>query len=107
MHVISVLPDELLKPLVSALAPKRVILFGSRARGETHPDSDWDLLVILDDDAPPERLGWRARHEARKGFHRAVDIVACRESAFRVRSRIAGTLQFAADSEGIVVYERE
>jgi predicted nucleotidyltransferase len=26
----------------------RVILFGSRARGDAKPDSDWDILVILD-----------------------------------------------------------
>jgi len=25
----------------------RVFLFGSRARGDAHEDSDWDLLVIL------------------------------------------------------------
>ncbi|MCQ2238242.1 MAG: nucleotidyltransferase domain-containing protein [Bacteroidaceae bacterium] len=25
-----------------------VILFGSRARGDAHEDSDWDVLVILD-----------------------------------------------------------
>lgn len=25
-----------------------VILFGSRARGDAHPDSDWDFLVLLD-----------------------------------------------------------
>ncbi|MBQ8520349.1 MAG: nucleotidyltransferase domain-containing protein [Bacteroides sp.] len=26
----------------------RVFLYGSRARGEAHSDSDWDLLLILD-----------------------------------------------------------
>ncbi len=26
----------------------RVILFGSRARGDAHEDSDWDVLVLLD-----------------------------------------------------------
>jgi predicted nucleotidyltransferase len=30
--------------------PERVILFGSRARGEATPDSDVDLLVVM----PPE-----------------------------------------------------
>ena len=25
----------------------QVILYGSRARGDAHPDSDWDLLVLL------------------------------------------------------------
>jgi predicted nucleotidyltransferase len=30
------------------LPNERVILFGSQARGDYHPDSDWDLLVLLD-----------------------------------------------------------
>ena len=25
-----------------------MILFGSQARSEAHPDSDWDILVLLD-----------------------------------------------------------
>lgn len=25
-----------------------VILYGSRARGDYHPDSDWDILILVD-----------------------------------------------------------
>ena len=25
----------------------RILLFGSRARGDARPDSDWDILIIL------------------------------------------------------------
>lgn len=27
-----------------------VFLFGSRARGENRPDSDWDILILVDSD---------------------------------------------------------
>jgi len=34
--------------LVRAMDPVRIQLFGSRARGDQRPDSDYDLLVVLD-----------------------------------------------------------
>jgi len=51
---------ELLRRLVQAYEPERVYLFGSRARGEGGPDSDYDLLLVVADDAPPSAgdLGW-------------------------------------------------
>ena len=29
-------------------ANSSLLLYGSRARGDNHPDSDWDLLLLLD-----------------------------------------------------------
>jgi predicted nucleotidyltransferase len=49
-------PAELLNAVVAYFRPLRVILFGSAARGDAGPDSDIDLLVLLDDDAPAEKL---------------------------------------------------
>ncbi len=46
---------ELLRRLQAAYQPDSVYLFGSRARGEPGPDSDYDFLLVVPDDAPPER----------------------------------------------------
>jgi len=35
--------------LVRAMDPARIVLYGARARGDQRPDSDYDLLVVLDD----------------------------------------------------------
>lgn len=57
--------------ILAGVAPAkgRVLLFGSRARGDAKADSDWDLLVLLDKDHitaadmdeiayPMRELGW-------------------------------------------------
>jgi predicted nucleotidyltransferase len=67
--VISV-PEEI-KPLVAAirrrLSPEAIWLFGSRARGDHRPDSDWDIVVEFPDDADPDLLdpilGWTIQHD--------------------------------------------
>src|SRR6185312_2724282 len=99
-------PPELLSPVVGYFNPRRVILFGSHARGQAGPDSDIDLLVIVDDDTPPEKVRLRAGFEARRSYHEPADIVPVREETFRRKSLIPGTLSRAASLEGIVVYER-
>lgn len=57
--------------ILKRIAPIRskAILFGSRARGDAHSDSDWDVLILLDKDRitpvdmneisyPIRELGW-------------------------------------------------
>jgi uncharacterized protein len=49
--VADVLPTVVEK-VAQTLHPEKVILFGSYAYGQPTPDSDVDLLVVLDSDAP-------------------------------------------------------
>src|SRR5438128_3312594 len=97
-------PRDLLDPVIDYFKPQRVILFGSKARGEAGPDSDIDLLVVVDDDTPAEKLTWRARHEARKAYRRPADIFPIRAETFEEDRSVIGTLAAEADIDGIVVY---
>jgi len=103
---LAVFPTELLDSVVAYYQPHKVILFGSRARGDATADSDYDLFVVVDDSLPSEQLSWRGKYEARKGYHRAVDIVTCRASVFDRKRTVVGSLSHVADQEGTVVYER-
>ena len=66
--------QRLLDRIVPALEPEAVYLFGSRARGDFHEDSDYDLLVIVPDDAPKERRvrTFRQVRDRHPGGYRAV-----------------------------------
>jgi predicted nucleotidyltransferase len=99
-------PPDLLGSVVRWFDPQRVILFGSRARGDAGPDSDIDLLVVVDDDTPGERLGWRGVYEARRSFHEAVDILPLRRRRFDERRGVVGSLPWTIDKEGVVVFDR-
>lgn len=41
--------SQLIRHYINAIDPKaEVILYGSRARGEERPGSDWDILILTD-----------------------------------------------------------
>jgi predicted nucleotidyltransferase len=46
--------NDIVTRLVEALSPQRIVLFGSRARGDERPGSDADLLVVADLPGRPE-----------------------------------------------------
>ena len=99
-------PSELLDPVVAYFHPRRVILFGSHARGDAGPDSDIDLLVVVDDDTPAEKVTLRAGMESRRGYHASADVIPVREETFRRMCGIPGTLSRAAVLDGVTVYEK-
>lgn len=106
MDTVPLVPAELLDPLIAYFQPQRIILFGSTARGEAGLDSDIDLVVVLDDDAPPEMLKAKAVAEARAGYRGPVDIVLCRASKLQSRARAIGSFAHLVLRDGVSVYER-
>ena len=47
---------ERVKQTIHEIEPDAdIILYGSRARGDAHPESDWDFLILLDGVVDDER----------------------------------------------------
>ena len=99
-------PAELLQAVVEYYRPRKVILFGSRARGDARGDSDYDLLVVIDDDFPREKLSGQQARRPRGQYRGPVDIVPIRHGVFEDRATIIGSLANTAEEEGVIVYDR-
>ncbi|MGH7571872.1 MAG: HigA family addiction module antitoxin [Gemmatimonadota bacterium] len=95
---------EVVRRLVQAYEPDRIYLFGSRARDEGGPDSDYDLLVVVPDDAPPERHRGRLGYRALRGTGAAVDVVVWTSGAFSRRLRVPASLPATVAREGRIVH---
>jgi predicted nucleotidyltransferase len=89
--------------LVAAAQPTRIILFGSRARGDADDRSDVDLLVIKHHvtDRYEELV---ALDRALAGILMLVDILLVSEAEFGERAEQPGTVERAARTEGRVLY---
>ena len=99
-------PRDLVAQLVARLDPERIYLFGSRAEGRARVDSDYDLLVVLPDDTPEERLSLDYAYEAKCGFGIAADIIPCTVAEFETGKDEPGNLCRMAHQRGILVYDR-
>jgi predicted nucleotidyltransferase len=88
----------------AAPAPARVILFGSRARGDADEGSDSDFLVI--EREVDDRLAEAVRlRRALRGFGVPVDVIVMDEKLVERRSKVRGTMVDRALREGRVVAE--
>jgi len=97
---------EIVTRLVNAYEPERIYLFGSHARGEEGPDSDFDLMVIVPDDALPERRRSRLAYERLWGVGTAADVLVWTCSRFEERLHIVSSLPAMIAREGRLLYAR-
>lgn len=95
---------EAVRRLIVAYQPERVYLFGSVARGDADPDSDYDLLVVVPDDAPPERRRSRLAYEALRGTGTAADVLVCTHSYFEDRRSLKASLPGTVLREGQLLH---
>jgi predicted nucleotidyltransferase len=95
---------EIVRRLVEAYQPERIYLFGSKARGDTGPDSDYDLLVIVPDDAPPERQDSDLAYRALRGTGIAADVLVWPRSRFERRKHVVASLPATVLREGRLLH---
>ena len=96
---------EIVRRLVKTLHPVCIYLFGSKARGEDGPDSDYDLMVVVnDEEAAPQIRGSRMAYEALRGTGVAADVLVWSQRSFDSRLHLVTSLPATIKKEGILLY---
>lgn len=96
--------SEIVRRLVAAYQPERVYLFGSMARGDAGPDSDYDVLVVVPDDALPERRDSKLAYQMLWGVNASADVVVCRSGWFHDRTHLKASLPGTVLREGKLLH---
>ena len=97
--------EDIAQKIVATFHPKRIVLFGSQARGDAGPESDVDLLIEMESDlAPAERIRAVDRLFTPRVWPMDVVVFTPVEAAQQRASR--NSLVQVAEREGRVLYER-
>ena len=95
---------QIVQRIRSVSKPKRIILFGSVARGDDGPDSDIDLLILTTEDRSLRTIRAEIRI-ALLGLERSVDLVLMRPDWYEKTRKHVGGLARPASLEGKTLYE--
>lgn len=95
--------DQLVKSVVEAVQPLKIILFGSAARDNTTPDSDVDLLVVMPEGIHRrETARYLYKHLGETGI--PVDILVATPDDLKRHKNNIGLIYRTVLQEGKEVY---
>jgi predicted nucleotidyltransferase len=104
--------DKISEPLLQTIVQRilaagqpKIVLFGSRARGQAGRDSDYDLLIIENSSLPRYRRA-ASYHRALKDLGTSKDIVVWTSREVEEWQNVSNAFITTALREGAVLYER-
>lgn len=100
----SILP-EITSRILAVSDPAQIILFGSYARGDWGPDSDLDLLVVLDQ-VDSTRAASVSLRGALRGLLVPIDVLVATPEQLEQHRNTIGLIYRTILTEGRVLYER-
>jgi len=104
-EVTEALLDEILRLIVQTAQPQKATLSGSRARGDTYPGSDLDILVVKESTEPRYRRSVPILL-ALSQIHVPMDILVYTPQEIEDWQAVPQAFVTTAIREGKVLYER-
>ena len=98
--------DDIVSRLARGLAAERIYLFGSRASGEAHRDSDYDLLVIVPHSSLPRHRREALSYDLLWGLTVPVDVIVLTRAEFKRLARVKTSLAATTKRLGVLLYDR-
>jgi predicted nucleotidyltransferase len=97
--------EQVTRTIVERFHPKRIVLFGSHARGDAGSDSDLDVFIEMQTPRrPPERA---IEVSAAFGLRPwPLDVVVYTPEEVQRLRGVSGTLLSVIEKEGKVLYEQ-
>nr|MBI3613886.1 nucleotidyltransferase domain-containing protein [Nitrospirota bacterium] len=96
---------EAVNRILSVGTPRKIVLFGSQARGDAKPGSDLDLLIVEESDLPRYRRSARYRR-ALRGVFPSKDVVVWTPQEIEEWQAVPQAFITKALAEGKQLYER-
>jgi uncharacterized protein len=95
----------IVRRIVETAQPDKIILFGSRARGDVRPNSDFDVLVIKESDEPRYRRSVPL-YVALADLPAEVEVMVYTPAEVEEWSLVPQAFVTTAVREGVTIYER-
>ena len=95
--------DQVVSQIVENFKPQKIILFGSYARGKPRPESDVDLLVVVDTPLKEGKLSLEIRRNL--GVMFGLDLIVYKPDHLKNRVEMGDWFLRDILKEGKVLYE--
>jgi predicted nucleotidyltransferase len=101
---IPTLLEEAINRLARGIRAESIYLFGSQAIGQGHPDSDYDLLVIVPQSNIPRHQREAFCYDLLWGLTLPVDVIVLTREEFQQSAQVETSLAHTSKTKGLLLY---
>lgn len=96
--------NKIIDAILQVIVPEKIILFGSQARNQARPDSDYDILIIKSN-INNKLIVEQDIYEKILGIDESIDILVRTPENIENDKNKTGSLIARALKEGKIIYE--
>ncbi len=97
--------DQVVEQIVEKFKPQKIILFGSYARGNPRPESDVDLLIVMDTPLKESKISLEIHRHLNVMF--GLDLVVYTPKRLKERLEMGDWFLRDVLKEGKILYEAD